>query len=125
MSLLTALFSKKGEPVFDPNPGETHEMPERPYTVLHDPLPFYSDPECRNQVSNARLIVLRSDDPRQKHHPIECMPTRKNYRKGQTLVWDINHKLQWEESWYINPDTGGKERAWARAVEFIGKVVRT
>ena len=124
MSLITALFRKKNaEPEFSPEPEVTHEMPVRPYTVLHELLPFYSDPECRTEVRDARLVVLRSDDPRQTHHPVECVPTRKHYAKGQTLVWDINHKLQWEEAWYVNPDNGSKEKAWARAVEFIGKVV--
>ncbi len=126
MSLIAALFRKKpSEAEFDPRPEEVHEMPVRPYTLLHDPLPFYSDPECRAEIEGARLVVLRSDDPRQKHHPIEYMPTRKLYSKGQTLVWDINPKRQWEEAWYINPDSGRKEKAWARAVEFIGKAVKS
>lgn len=125
MSLLSALSGrKKAAPIFDPNPEVTRGMPARPYTVLHDLLPFYSDPECRVEVQGARLLVLRSDDPRQNHHPVECMPTRKRYTRGQTLVWDIDRKLQWEDSWYVNPETGRKEKAWARAVEFIGKVVR-
>ena len=124
MFLLAAQSQNDQAPEFDPNPEETHDMPVRPYTVLHDLLPFYSDPDCRVEVKGARLVVLRSDDPRQTHHPIECMPTRKTYSKGQTLRWEINHKLQWEESWYVNPDTGSKEKAWARAVEFIGLVVK-
>ena len=124
MSILTAMRRKKApEPEFSPEPEITREMPVRPYTVLHELLPFYSDPDCRNEVKTARLVILRSDDPRQTHHPVECMPTRKNYEKGQTLVWDISHKLQWEEAWYVNPDIGNKEKAWARAVEFLGKLV--
>ncbi len=125
MFLLAVLPGRKNqEPEFDPNPIEIHEMPIRPYMVLYNPVPFYADPECQIEVRGARLVVLRSDDPRQSHHPIECMPTRKNYAKGQTLLWDINPKLQWEEAWYVNPDTGDKERAWSRAVEFIGKLVK-
>jgi hypothetical protein len=124
MTLSESSRQKKQEPEFDPNPGVIQEMPVRPYTVLHDLLPFYSDAECRVEVQGARLIVVRSDDPRQTHHPIECIPTRKIYAKGQTLLWDINHKAQWEESWYVHPDTGNKEKAWVRAVEFNGKVVK-
>jgi hypothetical protein len=109
---------------FDPYPEETQEMPVRPYTVLHDLLPFYSDSDCREEVQGARLVVLRSDDPRQSHHPTECMPTRKLYSKGQILLWDINGKQQWEESWYLNPETGVREKAWIRSVEFVGKVMK-
>jgi hypothetical protein len=126
MTLLAASSGqKKQEPQFDPNPEVVHEMPLRPYTVLHDLLPFCSDAGCRVEVEGARLIVLRSDDPRQTHHPIEAMPTRKIYARGQTLAWEINPKVQWAESWYINPNTGSKEKAWARAVEFVGKVVKS
>ena len=124
MSVISALLGrKKAAPSFDPNPEVIHEMPTRPYTVLHDLQPFYTDAECRLEVQGARLIVLRSDDPRQNHHPVECMPTRKRYTRGQTLQWEIDHKQQWEDAWYVNPETGKKEKAWSRAVEFVGKVV--
>jgi len=123
MPLLDALFRrKKPEEVFDPEPGVITEMPARPYRVLHADLPFYSDPQCTAEVCGARLIVIRSEDPRQDHHPVECVPCRKNYRRDQILLWDINHKKIWDQAWYINPDTGQKEKAWMGAVEFIGKV---
>lgn len=126
MSLLKSLFrNKEPELKDDPNPGEIHEMPTRPYTILHADLSFYTDPECRFEARAARLIVMRCDDPRQKDHPVECMPTSKRYRSGQTVTWDINPKRLWQTAYYLNPDTGNKERAWAQAVEFIGKVVNT
>jgi len=103
----------------DPNPEVIHEMPIRPYLVLHADLPFFSDPDCTREVKDARLVVIRSEDPRQEHHPVECMPTRKRYEVGQILRWEINHKKQWGDSWYVNPATGLKEKAWARAVELI------
>ncbi len=124
MSLLGALFGhKSNETVFDPTPDVVRKMPARPYLVLQADLPFYSDPECKVEVKGARLVVLRSEDPKQQHHPVECMPTRKIYTKGQILRWEINHKLQWEEAWYHDPDSGTIQRAWSRAVEFLGKVV--
>ena len=125
MSIFSALLGrKKAVEIFDPNPEVIHEMPARPYTVLHDLQPFYSDAECRLEVQGARLVVLRSDDPRQKQHPVECVPTRKRYARGQILMWEINHKLQWEDAWYVNPETGKKEKAWTRAVEFLGRIVQ-
>jgi hypothetical protein len=124
MFRLTALFRpKKAEIPFDPVPETIDAMPLRPYTVLHSDLPFFADPECRKEVGGACLIVLRCEDQRQEERPVECMPTRKHYRKGQLVRWDINHKRQWETAWYVDPDTGRKERAWAMAVEFIGPVV--
>ena len=125
MLIFASLFqSKKSASFFDPTPEIVSEMPVRPYLVLHADLPFYSDPECTVEVKNARLIVIRSEDPKQQHHPVECLPTRKRYEKGQILRWDINHKTQWEDAWYKNPDTGVSEKAWVRSVEFIGRVVK-
>ncbi len=124
MSLLSALLGqKKKEEFFSPVPEVQHEMPTRPYRVLHANLPFYSDPECRNEVKDARLVVLKCEDPRQELKPIECMPSRKEYAQGQILRWDINPKRMWESAWYRNPDSDAIEKAWAQAVEFLGVVV--
>ncbi len=123
MSLLSSLLGrKKKEEVFSPVPEVQREMPARPYRVLHANLPFYSDPEGRTEVKDARLVVLQSEDPKQQHKPIECMPTRKEYAEGQILRWEINHKRMWEGAWYRNPDSGVIEKAWTQAVEFIGVV---
>ncbi len=125
MLMFTSVFqSKKSVPSFDPTPEILSEMPVRPYLVLHADLPFYSDPECKVEVQDARLIVIRSEDPKQQHHPVECLPTRKRYENGQILRWDINHKTQWADAWYRNPGTGVIEKAWVRSVEFIGPVVK-
>ena len=99
-------------------------MPERPYRVLYSNLPFYSDSKCEQKVQGATLVILRCDDPRQSHHPIECMPTSKSYEPGQIVRWDLNNKKLWELSWYRHPETGKIERAWAQSVEFVGKVER-
>jgi hypothetical protein len=109
--------------VFDPNPGVMDRMPVRPYRVLHADLPFYSDPECKKGIEGANLIVLSSEDPRQQHQVQECMPTRKKYKAGQLVQWDLNNKQVWQRCWYKNPETANAEMAWTQAVEFVGKVV--
>jgi hypothetical protein len=109
--------------VFDPIPGGIDRMPLRPYRILHTDLPFYSDPECKKRIEGAQLIVLISEDPRQQHQVQECMPTRKRYRAGQLVQWDLNNKQVWQNCWYRNPETSKAEIAWTQAVEFVGKVV--
>jgi hypothetical protein len=109
--------------VFDPNPKVVNTMPARPYRVLYAGLPFYSDPECKRQVNDAWLVVLRSEDPKQQHQVQDCLPTRKKYQVGQIVAWDLNNKQIWQDNWYINPETGKAEVAWIQAVEFTGRVV--
>jgi len=125
MSLLRALFvGRKQQEPFDPNPGFVDVMPARPYLVLHADLPFYADAECRKQIRGARLVVLQCEDPLQKQRTIECMPAVKDYRKGDIVQWETNHKRLWDDAWYVNPESGSKVKAWTRAVEFIGRVYR-
>jgi len=125
MSWIKALIGpKKTEAAFDPDPGYIETMPARPYRVLHADLPFYSDPECRMESKGARLVVLRCEDPAQQHRPIECMPALKTYRKDQVVQWEINHKRVWDAAWYRDPDSGTNRKAWARAVEFMGRICR-
>lgn len=108
---------------FNPNPGTVDRMPVRPYRILHADLPFCSDPECKNRVAGASLIVLRSEDPKQTHQVVECLPTRRKYQAGQLVKWDLDKDVVWQESWYRNPETGATEKAWTQCVEFTGKVV--
>jgi hypothetical protein len=125
MSVFSSLFGgKKAEAAFNSEPEAVSETPARPYRVLHANLPFYSDPECRTEVTGARLVVLRCEDPAQELRPIECMPTRKHYLQGQIVNWGIDHKRLCEIAWYRDPETGATEKAWAQAVEYTGKVIR-
>ncbi len=125
MSFLDSLFGRRKEQEpFDPNPGETHVMPARPYRVVQANLPFYSDADCRTRVEGARLLILQCEDPNQKQRVLECMPALKEYSPGQIVQWELNNKNVWETAWYVNPDTGKKEQAWSQAVEFQGRVVK-
>lgn len=124
MSLVSLLFGRKQQEVFDHNPRETSEVPARPYRILRADLPFYADAECSIETKGARLMVLRCEDPNQKHQTVECMPTRKRYSQGQVVQWELDKDRVWDTAWYFNPDTGKKEKAWARAVEFAGRIVK-
>ena len=123
MALLSGRKRSEVAEVFDPNPETINTMPARPYRVLYADLAFYSDPDCKGPVADARLVVLRSEDPKQQHQVQECVPARKKYQVGQLVDWNLNNKRIWQNNWYINPETGKAEMAWVQAVEFTGKVV--
>ncbi|HXK58652.1 MAG TPA: hypothetical protein PLP42_02050 [Acidobacteriota bacterium] len=108
---------------FDPNPGQLDELPTIPHRVLYAGIPFYSDPECKNQVTDGTILILEALDPDDPVQELDVAPTRKNYEPGQIVAWDLNNKKLWEKCWYRNPETGNIEQAWTYHVEFIGKVV--
>ncbi len=108
---------------FDPNPGQTNELPALPHRVLYADIPFYSDPDCQKQVTDGTILILQSLDPDDPIQELDIVPTRKRYQAGQILAWDLNNKKLWERAWYRNPETGDIEPAWTFHVEFIGQVV--
>jgi len=108
---------------FDPNPGQTNELPALPHRVLYSNIPFYSDPECKQQVTDGTILILQSLDPDDPVQELDIAPTRKSYQSGQIVAWDLNNKKLWEKAWYRDPETGEIEQAWTFHVEFIGKVV--
>ncbi len=108
---------------FDPNPGQTDELPALPHRVLYANIPFYSDPECRQQVTDGTILILQSLDPDDPVQELDIAPTRKNYQAGQIVAWDLNNKKLWEKAWYRNPESGDIQQAWTFHVEFIGPVV--
>ena len=101
----------------------TDEMPLVPYRVLYSDIPFYSDPECKEQVAEATIAVVEALDPDELHHELDVVPTLLQYQPGQLVTWSLNHKRVWEECWYKNPETGQIERAWKFHVEYTGQVI--
>ncbi len=107
----------------DNTPEQTDQFPQVPYRVLHTDIAFYSDPECKNEVKEARITILETLDPDDKFRELDIVPTRTDYRQGQLLTWSLNNKQLWEESWYKHPETQQIERAWTQHVEFTGELI--
>lgn len=104
-------------------PGETNEMPVVPYRVLYAGLPFYSDPECRNEIPDAKIAILKPLDPDGRFGELDVVPSRKAYQPGQLVKWWLNKDKMWEECWYRNPETGQIERLFIAHIEFVGPLI--
>lgn len=102
---------------------KTTQLPVVPYRVLYAEIPFYSDSECRDQVPDARIAILKALDPDNSYVEPDIVPTLKKYKTGQLLNWSLNNKRVWEECWYRNPETNKIEQAWTLHVEFDGKQI--
>ncbi|MDA2928546.1 hypothetical protein MYX84_01145 [Acidobacteria bacterium AH-259-O06] len=107
----------------DPNPSVTDQMPTVPYRVLYTNIPFYSDTECKNEVAEAKIVILEALDPDEPYKELDIAPTLKNYKPGQLVTWTSNNKKLWEESWYKHPETGQIEQAWTFHVGFTGELI--
>ncbi len=108
----------------DRDPGVTDATPIVPYRVLHAEIPFYSDPECTQEVPEARIAILEMLDPDDTLGELDVVPSRKKYEPGQLVRWSLNNKTGWEESWYRPPEKSEIERAWVYHVEFIGQLLK-
>jgi len=127
MGQLKKLFTRKSAAPptesFDPKPEETDELPLIPYRVLHTDIPFYEDPACEKEVTDARIAILEAIDPDDERMEVDVLPTRKIYQPGQLVTLTLNNKRLWEHCWFRNPETQQIEQAWTLHVEFIGLII--
>ena len=105
------------------SPEETEDMPVVPYRVVHANIPFYSDSECKNEITDGTIVILESLDPEDLYPEPDIMPTRKQYSPGQLVDWNLDNHKQWEENWFKHPGTGEIEYAWILHVEFTGRLI--
>jgi len=124
MGLIKKLLKRKPKEILvETVPATTDWMPVVPYRVLHNEIPFYSDPECKQEVPDAKIVILEALDPDDSYKELDVLPTLKKYEIGQLVDWNLNNKRIWEKSWYQNPETTKIERAWILHIEFVGNVV--
>ena len=105
------------------SPEKIDSMPVVPLRVVHANIPFYSDSECKNEVTDGTIVILESLDPEDLYPEMDIMPTRKQYSPGQLVDWSLNNKKQWEENWFKHPETNEIEYAWILHVEFTGRLI--
>lgn len=117
------LISKKEEEQYPQEPQTTDLVPIVPYKVLHSGLPFFSDPECQEQVEKARICILLALDPEDRVVEPDIVPTFGEYPEGAYVAWSLDSKKLWEGCWFRNPETAQIEKAWNFHVLFTGAVI--
>lgn len=116
-------FFKKKQIQDSFEPEQTDTVPVVPFKVMEADVPIYSDPGCKQQVEEGRILILLGLDPDEKIVEEEIVPTRMRYQKGQYVTWSFNSKKIWEDCWYRDPRTGDICKAWPLHVEFVGAVI--
>lgn len=121
--IVKKLFKKPVKEPYNPNPETTDYLPVVPFRVTHAGLPFYTDPECRTEVQEARIYILEPLDPDDTVFEPEIVPSRKIYPQGALVTWSLEKKL-WETCWFKDPETGEIRQAWTAHAEFAGRLIR-
>jgi hypothetical protein len=80
----------------------------------------------RTKPRDVRAVLLESTNlvDRRPGSP-RAFPTRRDYKKGQTVSWEWKFDTIWDESWYRDPDTGQIAYAWTSSAEFDGRPLKS
>jgi len=91
--------------------------------IVYDPgVKLYSDPDCTQEISDAKGLILETTSPGKAEVSKRIFPTTRSdyYQKGKQVTWEWNLSKVWQQTWYIDPDTEEKQKAWDSAGEFVG-----
>jgi hypothetical protein len=104
-------------------PQITDKIPLVPFKVIEAGIPFYSDPECENEVRDAQIVIIQALDPEDDIQELDIVPSTQMYQPGQYVSFGLEHKKVWSECWYRDPQSGEITQAWKVHVNFIGDVI--
>lgn len=116
-------FFKKKQTTDTLDPNQTDKVPVVPFKIIEADIPIYSDPECKQEVEEGKILILLGLDPEEQVVEEEIVPTRLRYKKDQYVTWSFNSKKVWEDCWYRDPRNGEITKAWGLHVEFVGAVI--
>ncbi|NWD81896.1 hypothetical protein HX891_16050 [Pseudomonas reactans] len=96
-------------------------LPIQKNIVRHSKVPLFKDPECQIPVGGLGVIIeLVGPGGIKKNQTI--FPTlREWFEVGQVVSWEWDLSNIWQETWYIEPETGLKKLGWHSSGEFIGR----
>lgn len=92
--------------------------------IVYDPgVILYSDPDCTQEISDAKGLILETTSPGKAEVSKRIFPTTRPeyYKKGKQVTWEWNLSKVWQQAWYIDPDTKEKQKGWDSAGEFVGR----
>jgi len=97
-------------------------LPRETNIVLDPKVDIFHDQECKNMISDAKGILLKTSSPGRSKTSLRIFPsTKTHFEKGKSVAWEWDLSKQWGEAWFNNPKTGKVELAWSSSGEFIGR----
>lgn len=91
--------------------------------VYHPGVDLFSDENCKNRLEGVKGVILETISADRKSIFKRIFPTTDPayYQKEQMVSWEWSFSNKWGQTWYIDPDTDEKKKAWDNAAEFAGR----
>lgn len=97
---------------------------EKNYVYKHD-IVIYKDTNCTIPYEKGKAIILDTHSPNDASQSKRIFPTTKTgFKVGTQLTWEWSFNNQWDETYYIDPDTKEKKCAWSSSAEFVGRDIQ-
>lgn len=98
-------------------------IPHEINIVYHPGVDLFSDETCMNKLKGVKGIILETTSPYLTTTFKRIFPTTKPsyYEKGERVTWEWDLSKSWGLTWYMDPDTNEKKKAWDSAGEFAGR----
>lgn len=97
-------------------------LPKEINWVHNEGVPIYSDPQCKNEISGVKGIILKTESPNGTKVSYRIYPsTKKHFKKGTRVSWEWGLEKTWKDAWYRDPATSEIKQAWNGSAEFIGR----
>jgi hypothetical protein len=98
-------------------------IPHEVNVVYHPGVDLYSDRECTHKMEDAKGLILETTSPGKAEVFKRIFPTTRPeyYQRGRRVAWEWDLSRVWARTWYVDPDTKEKKKAWDSAGEFTGR----
>ena len=98
-------------------------IPHEINVVYHPGVDLFYDLECMQLVEGAKGLILETTSSGKAEVFKRIFPTTRfdYYKRGRRVTWEWDLSRVWGNTWYVNPDTGEKSKAWDSAGEFTGR----
>lgn len=97
-------------------------LPRETNLIHNEGVTIYSDSICKNEIPNAKGIILKTFSSSGAHVFYRIFPsTRTHFKKGIRVAWEWSFENTWNDAWYKDPETNEIKLAWNSSAEFIGR----
>lgn len=97
-------------------------VPRETHKVVHVNVPLFSDERARERRNDVKGVILESMSPGGVVANRRIYPTTSTeLRPGMIVSWSWESDRAWDETWYLDPESGDVVSAWQSAAEFTGQ----